>query len=96
MLGNSELVNDPRFAANSDRVAHREELQTLIEQAFSSLSAEAVIERLELAGIANAHQNTPREFWDHPQLQARQRRCQVESPAGPLQALLPPLTIPAV
>jgi crotonobetainyl-CoA:carnitine CoA-transferase CaiB-like acyl-CoA transferase len=96
VLGDPELATDPRFATNSDRVAHRGELQSLIEQAFSDLSAEAVIERLEIAGIANAHQNTPQEFWDHPQLQARHRWRRVASPVGPLQALLPPITLPGV
>jgi itaconate CoA-transferase len=34
--------------------------------------------------------NTIQEFLDHPQLAARNRWRTVESPAGPLRALLPP------
>jgi itaconate CoA-transferase len=34
--------------------------------------------------------NTVEEFLDHPQLAARDRWRTVESPAGPIRALLPP------
>ena len=30
------------------------------------------------------------EVWEHPQLAARSRWCEVGSPAGPLPAMLPP------
>ena len=49
--------------------------------------------RLDAAGIANARMNTMLEFWNHPQLAARNRWRMVESPAGPLRALLPPVTM---
>jgi crotonobetainyl-CoA:carnitine CoA-transferase CaiB-like acyl-CoA transferase len=39
---------------------------------------------------------TVREFLDHPQLEARHRWCEVGSPVGPLQALLPPVTMQSV
>ena len=45
------------------------------------------------AGIANARINTPDEVWDHPQLKARQRWRSVETPAGTIPALLPPVTM---
>jgi itaconate CoA-transferase len=34
--------------------------------------------------------NTVQEFLDHPQLAARDRWRTVQSPAGPIRALLPP------
>jgi crotonobetainyl-CoA:carnitine CoA-transferase CaiB-like acyl-CoA transferase len=36
---------------------------------------------------------TVEEFIDHPQLAARDRWREVESPVGPLTALLPPVTV---
>ena len=33
------------------------------------------------------------EFWDHPQLEARDRWREVGSPAGPLDAIKPPFNI---
>jgi itaconate CoA-transferase len=34
-----------------------------------------------------------REFWDHPQLRARDRWCDVDSPAGPVKATKPPFNL---
>ena len=84
------LAGDPRFATNSDRNANRAALKAIILDTFSRMDAEQVIARLEEAQIANAHVNTVADLWQHPQLQARGRLKQVDSPAGPLQALLPP------
>jgi itaconate CoA-transferase len=49
--------------------------------------------RLDDAAIAYARQNTVREFIDHPQLRARERWREIGSPAGPLRALRPPVTV---
>jgi len=54
------------------------------------------VERLDAAQIANARMNTVREFVDHPQLAARQRWQTVDSPAGPVPALIPPADIEGV
>ena len=85
-----ELATDARFDSNAKRNAHREELQNIILQVFASLTTPQVIARLETANIANARMNTMADVWAHPQLQARERWMQVDSPAGPLPALLPP------
>jgi len=60
---------------------------------FSRLTADQIEARLEGAQIANARLRSPQEFWEHPQLQARGRWRDVESPVGSLQALLPPITM---
>ena len=64
-----------------------------IHRVFSKLSAIQVIERLEKADIANAKLNSMQEFWDHPQLRARDRWREVGSPGGPIQATRPPFNI---
>ncbi len=84
------LATDVRFDANAKRTAARADLKALIEQAFSALTADAVVARLDEAGIANAQVNTMADLWAHPQLQARQRWTEVATPAGPVPALLPP------
>ena len=96
VLERPELAADARFDANYKRVAHLEELHGIIAEVFSRLTAALVIERLERAQIANARLNSPQEFWDHPQLQARGRWREIGSPVGPLQALVPPVTIQGV
>ncbi len=85
-----ELATDPRFDANARRNAHREELQALILQTFAGLTTDEVLQRLDRAQIANARMNDMAGLWAHPQLRARERWQPVDSPAGPLPALLPP------
>ncbi len=62
----------------------------LIVEAFAALTADQVVQRLDAAQIANAKVNTMQQFWQHPQLAARERWREVGSPAGALPALLPP------
>jgi itaconate CoA-transferase len=52
-----------------------------------------MVQRLEKAGIANARMNSMEEFWNHPQLKARERWRSIGSPAGPLAALKPPFNL---
>jgi crotonobetainyl-CoA:carnitine CoA-transferase CaiB-like acyl-CoA transferase len=94
VLESPELANDPRFSNNTRRTENRDELTVEIHAAFSGLSANGAVERLESAGIANARMNGVQDFWDHPQLQARDRWREVQSPAGPINALIPPAASP--
>jgi len=84
------LARQERFATNSRRSATREELRALIVAAFAPLTAEQVVARLEDAQIANARVNTMHDVWAHPQLKARGRWRDVDTPAGMIPALLPP------
>ena len=91
-----EMASDVRFDTNTNRVAHRHELHTAIDDVFRHLSAVEIVERLDAAQIASARMNTVQEFVDHPQLAARQRWQTVDSPAGPVPALVPPADIEGV
>ena len=93
VLEDPALAVDARFASNTKRVEHRELLDGLIRARVATLSAEALIDRLERARIANARMNTLEQFLAHPQLAARGRWRDVGSPVGPLRALVPPVTI---
>ena len=84
------LASDERFNANAKRVAAKPELKALITQAFAGLTLDALVARLEAAQIANASVNTMSDVWAHPQLKARDRWVQVDTPAGPVPALRPP------
>ena len=91
-----KVLQDPSVATsvdyenNTKRSANREPLRALIVEAFSQMTIDQVVQRLEDAQIANARVNEMKDVWAHPQLKARQRWVEIESPAGPLPALLPP------
>jgi len=92
VLKRPELASDERFVTNSKRSAERTTVHSIIVEAFAALSADQVIARLEIAQIANARMNDMHDVWDHPQLRARGRWSQVDTPAGMIPALLPPGT----
>jgi itaconate CoA-transferase len=94
VLARPDLAEDPRFVRNSRRVKNNAELSTLLEAALAHLTADQVTERLDAVGIANARLRTMSEFAEHPQLEARDRWRDVDSPVGPLRSLLPPVTVP--
>jgi itaconate CoA-transferase len=85
-----DLKTDARFSSNSARAAARTELRSIIVAAFSRLTAEEVVDRLDAAQIANARMNDMHDLWEHAQLKARERWTEVDTPVGKVPALLPP------
>ena len=83
------LIEDERFANTALRSKNRIELRQIIEEVFSSMKADVVLEKLQTAGIANAKLNDMAGLWAHPQLKARDRWAQVQSPNGLIPALKP-------
>jgi crotonobetainyl-CoA:carnitine CoA-transferase CaiB-like acyl-CoA transferase len=94
VLGRPDLITDERFRTNPDRLAHDGELTPIIEAALGSMTPDEVTARLDEAGIASARLRTPAEFAAHPQLAARDRWREVDTPGGQVRALLPPVTGP--
>jgi itaconate CoA-transferase len=90
VLQQPALATDPRFASNLRRTDARDSLRALIVGVFAGLSAQQVTQRLDEAQIANARMNDMQALWQHAQLQARGRWTEVDTPAGPVPALLPP------
>ncbi|MEU6804915.1 CaiB/BaiF CoA transferase family protein, partial [Streptomyces neyagawaensis] len=94
VLGRPELADDPAFATNPARVAHRDRTDEAVAKALGVLDADEAVARLEAAGIACARLRDVHDLAEHPQLAARDRWREVGSPVGPLRALLPPITLP--
>ncbi len=96
VLDRPELAYDPRFAANASRVEHRCALDAEIEKVFANLSTPDILDRLDEAHIANARLRTVQQLADHPQLAARGRWREVDTPAGPIRAAAPPASLAGV
>lgn len=92
VLEKPEVASDSRFADNTQRVQNRAALREEIESIFSGLTATEATARMEQAQIANAELRDVEAFWAHPQLVARGRVAEVESPVGTLPALQPAMT----
>jgi itaconate CoA-transferase len=90
VLEQPALKADARFASNTLRTAARDTLRDLIVQAFAPFTAAQIIERLDIAQIANAKVSTMQDVWEHSQLRARNRWTEVGTEAGTIPALYPP------
>lgn len=90
LLGRPELAEDPRYAHNHDRVRHRAELDRVLAAWCVQRDLAEIQRSADGAGIGNARLNGVRDLAEHPQLAARGRWRQVDSPVGPVPALLPP------
>lgn len=96
VLEDGEIAIDVRFNNNSNRVSNKDSLKSIIESVFQKMNSNQIIERLEETKIANARLNTVNELINHPQLKARNRWGEVDSPVGKLKALIPPVTFDEV
>jgi itaconate CoA-transferase len=92
VLGQRALATDPRYDSNSKRNERRAEVMAIVDKVFSTLTTEQLVQKLDAAGIANAHINSPDEVWKHAQFETRDRWREMGSPRGKLPTLLPPAT----
>ncbi|MGW0842761.1 CaiB/BaiF CoA transferase family protein [Streptomyces sp. NPDC002787] len=91
------LIDDPRFATGSARVAHREELNAIVAGRCAQSDSAEVMKVLDGAGIANAGVNDVEDFLAHPVLAARGRWRDVPIPGGvEVPALIPPADLAGV
>lgn len=85
VLGQPELVRDPRFDTNSRRVVNRAALDAHILEAFASLTRDDIVARLEASRIAYGRISSIADLSRHPQ----NRYSAVRTPAGPITMLGP-------
>jgi crotonobetainyl-CoA:carnitine CoA-transferase CaiB-like acyl-CoA transferase len=90
VLGRPDLAADERYRRTVDRVERRAELDELIGAWCATRQLDAIQAAADAAGIGNSVYRTPAEVLEHPQLRARDRWREVDSPVGRLRALLPP------
>jgi crotonobetainyl-CoA:carnitine CoA-transferase CaiB-like acyl-CoA transferase len=93
LLRRPDLADDERFHTTPGRVAARAELDAEIGAWCARHELAQVQNAADAAGIGNSRLNRPTEVVAHPHLAARDRWRPVDTPAGPISALLPPPVI---
>ncbi len=91
--GLESLPDDPRFSSNPARIAHREELVTIVAAAMQTRATGAWIAALETAGVPCGPINTIDQVFADPQVRARGMAqsmtradgCEVTLVASPLK-----------
>jgi itaconate CoA-transferase len=94
VLGRPELADDPDLATNQARVRNRARTDAVVGEAVRLLPTAEVEARLAAARVAYARLNDVAAVLGHPQLAARNRWVQVDSPVGPLRQLRPVVEFP--
>lgn len=80
LLDRPELADDPRFATNRDRVAHRAELDALLAERFAVRSGRALTERADALGVPMAPILELDEVFAQPQVAAREMLLEFDHP----------------
>lgn len=93
LMGDVTLGTDDRFATNAQRIANVDELESIIRQRLSVLSADEAREGLANGRIASARVNDLAGVWSHEQLRARGRFVDVSTPSGRVELLRSPFDI---
>lgn len=93
LIDRPDLAADERFRTGPGRVAHRALLDEAIGQWCAAHDLASIQAAADAAGIGNARYNRPSEVVTHPHLAARDRWRSVDTPVGPIRALLPPPVI---
>lgn len=71
-ISRPELMDDPRFANNIDRVENRDELKAEIESALMKIDGEEIGVRLAEAGLAAGPIHNTQQVVDHPHTHHRE------------------------
>jgi crotonobetainyl-CoA:carnitine CoA-transferase CaiB-like acyl-CoA transferase len=79
-IGRPDMVDDPRFATNRDRVQHRAALVDIIQQVMLTRSYEDWERTFLAAGIPVGAINDIGQVIDHPQVKARGAIVEVDHP----------------
>ena len=79
-LGAPELVENPRYATNSERVRHREELVPLIAARMKALARNDILEGLAARGVPAGPVNTIADAFAEPQAEERGMKISMPHP----------------
>jgi crotonobetainyl-CoA:carnitine CoA-transferase CaiB-like acyl-CoA transferase len=82
LVDRQEIIDDPLFASNQDRVANRESLAEVLNEAFAARDAREWIEELHQVGIPSGVINTIADVFNHPQAQERELKIEIEHPTA--------------
>jgi formyl-CoA transferase len=91
VLGRPDLARHPEFATNIARVHNRELVDQAVAEVTGTLPVAELTRLLDAAGVPGARVNNTRGLAEHPQLAERDRWRAVDTPAGAIQAILPPI-----
>ena len=94
-IGMEQLIDDPRFRTNEDRVEHCDPLNVILSEYFGKKSRETHLSEMEAAGVTVAPVLTAGDLVDHPYAAGRGLFVEDSGQAAdpfPIPAAVPRLT----
>jgi len=88
VIGRQDLVEDPRFRTNADRVVNKDALIEILAPVFADGGMEDWVDKLDAAGVAAAPLHTIDQTLAHPQVLANDQVLDVARPDGTQLKLL--------
>jgi crotonobetainyl-CoA:carnitine CoA-transferase CaiB-like acyl-CoA transferase len=80
VVDRKQIIADPLFASNQDRVANRESLAEVLNEAFAARDAREWIKELHQVGIPSGVINSIEDVFNHPQAQERDLKIEIDHP----------------
>ena len=80
VIGREDLVEDPQFLTNADRVGHRAALRRELQSAFSDLEVEDLMTRLESRSVPCGRVRSVADAISDPQVRARDMLLTLDVP----------------
>jgi crotonobetainyl-CoA:carnitine CoA-transferase CaiB-like acyl-CoA transferase len=82
VVDRKDIISNPLFSTNQDRVENREALAEVLNEAFSSREAKYWIGELHKVGIPSGVINTIEDVFNHPQAQDRDLKIEIDHPTA--------------
>lgn len=79
-IGRPDLIEDPRFAANTDRLANNDDLDAIVGEWFAAHDADDACAQLDAAQVSAARVRTIDDLFADPQVQASGMLVRVADP----------------
>ena len=81
-IGRTDLMDDPRYATNSDRMKNLKQLQDTLEETFRARDSADWLQAIESAGVPCGPIYDLSETYADPHVQAREMVVEVDHPAA--------------
>jgi formyl-CoA transferase len=79
-MGRSDMVTDPRYATNRDRVERRDEVNAIVGEWFRERSSQQIQDELNSHGVPVSPVNSIAEIFEDPHYAAREMLVEVDHP----------------
>jgi crotonobetainyl-CoA:carnitine CoA-transferase CaiB-like acyl-CoA transferase len=81
-IGREDLLDDPRFSTNADRMGNLPALVELLQETFATRSTDAWLDVLEKAGVPSGPIMDIAQVYADPQIEAREMAVELDHPSA--------------